>query len=262
METLKLGVAGPEVKRWLYFLRGLDIYMGDVQETFGLDAEVSTMHFQVMRHLDVNGTVDDTTLERARLEGFDVPPTPEEDESGPCWPAKPTDIKQLSSVERARLFGTFKFKPAPQPDNPEAIQILDNWDQKNVSLVEIPQLKTVKYGPRFQKVQWNTKVAGQIQALFAAWEQAGLMHHVLTWGGSWNSRFIRGSQVSLSNHAWATAFDINVPWNGLGSHGALKGRPGSVRELVDVALEHGFYWGGWFSRLDPMHFEVFRVDPK
>ena len=33
----------------------------------------------------------------------------------------------------------------------------------------------------------------------------------------------------------------------------------SVRELVPIAHDHGFYWGGHFSRCDGMHFEVARV---
>ncbi|NRA35694.1 MAG: M15 family metallopeptidase, partial [Polyangiaceae bacterium] len=35
---------------------------------------------------------------------------------------------------------------------------------------------------------------------------------------------------------------------------------GSVRELVTIAEEHGFYWGGFFStRPDGMHFEAAKV---
>lgn len=35
------------------------------------------------------------------------------------------------------------------------------------------------------------------------------------------------------------------------------GKQGCVRELVEIATEQGFYWGGHFkSRPDGMHFEV------
>jgi hypothetical protein len=35
------------------------------------------------------------------------------------------------------------------------------------------------------------------------------------------------------------------------------GQHGSVRELVSIANEHGFFWGGHFDkRRDGMHFEV------
>jgi len=40
-------------------------------------------------------------------------------------------------------------------------------------------------------------------------------------------------------------------------HGApLRGDKGSVRKLVPIANERGFYWGGRFSRRDGMHFEL------
>jgi hypothetical protein len=72
-------------------------------------------------------------------------------------------------------------------------------------------------------------------------------------------RFIRGSHSVLSNHAYGTAFDINAPWNALGVRPALVGKPGSVRELVPLAAEHGFAWGGHFrTRPDGMHFELVR----
>lgn len=64
--------------------------------------------------------------------------------------------------------------------------------------------------------------------------------------------------VVVSN-SWATAFDVNVAWNGLGRQPALVGETGSVRELVQLANEHGFFWGGHYSgRLDGMHFELAR----
>ena len=86
-----------------------------------------------------------------------------------------------------------------------------------------------------------------------------MVDRIVGWGGSFAPRFIRGSKTTLSQHAHGSAFDINVPWNGLGARGALVGEKGSVRELVLTAHRHGFYWGGWFTRKDPMHFEVARI---
>jgi hypothetical protein len=62
-----------------------------------------------------------------------------------------------------------------------------------------------------------------------------------------------------SNHAWGTAFDVNYGWNKLGAIPAPVGARGSVRELVPLANQYGFYWGGHFRRCDGMHFEVARV---
>ncbi len=56
-----------------------------------------------------------------------------------------------------------------------------------------------------------------------------------------------------------SAFDINYTGNELGRVPAAAGTPNSVRELVALAVRFGFYWGGWFSRSDGMHFEVNRV---
>jgi hypothetical protein len=32
-----------------------------------------------------------------------------------------------------------------------------------------------------------------------------------------------------------------------------------VRELVEIANEWGFYWGGHFTRKDGMHFEIAKI---
>lgn len=92
--------------------------------------------------------------------------------------------------------------------------------------------------------------------MWAEWEKEGLLDRVLSYGGTFVPRFIRGSKTQLSNHTFGSAFDINVPQNMLATMPALVGKKGSVRELVPIANKHGFYWGGHFTRLDGMHFEV------
>jgi hypothetical protein len=37
------------------------------------------------------------------------------------------------------------------------------------------------------------------------------------------------------------------------------GEHGCLLELVPIANEHGFYWGGHFSRKDGMHFEIAKI---
>jgi len=64
----------------------------------------------------------------------------------------------------------------------------------------------------------------------------------------------------LSNHAFGSAFDINASFNALGVEPARVGDRGCVRELVTIANDHGFYWGGHFAkRPDGMHFEVANI---
>lgn len=139
--------------------------------------------------------------------------------------------------------------------NPEAIRILDNWVEENIVYVKIPQLIGVKGTYRRKTFAFHKLVAEPVKDLFQAWDDEGLSDLILSWGGSFVPRFIRGSNTSLSNHSFGSAFDINVPWNYLGARPALVGKKGSVRKLVPIANELGFYWGGHFRRKDGMHFE-------
>lgn len=171
-------------------------------------------------------------------------------------------LRPLTPRERERLFGSFRFVAAPTATNPEGIRILDGWAERNIVRVYVPQLAdgaargTIEGAPRSGLVPWHREGARQLVELFAAWEHAGLMSLVLSWAGSWVPRFVRGSRTVLSNHAWGTAFDINAAWNPLGRAPAAREARGSVRELVPIAHEHGFVWGGDFSRPDGMHFEI------
>jgi len=201
------------------------------------------------------------TLAKAFELGFgDLQDDPQPEDGGeevsPAWPPPPS-FKPLSSHARGDLFGVFSYVAAPTNWNPEGIRITDNWAQTNLAQVEIPQLVGVSGAPKDGVVTFHKAAADQLKALWQAWEDAGLKDLVLNWAGSYAPRFIRGSRTYLSNHAWATAFDINVPWNGLGAQPALVGQKGSVRKLAPIAAEHGFYWGGWYNgRKDGMHFEV------
>jgi hypothetical protein len=79
---------------------------------------------------------------------------------------------------------------------------------------------------------------------------------VLSFAGGFEPRFVRGSRTTLSNHSFGSAFDINAEWNARGHRPALVGEKGSTRELVPIAHDWGFWWGGHFSTSDGMHFEV------
>lgn len=161
----------------------------------------------------------------------------------------------LNRSEREELFGgPFKYRHKPEPGNPENIVILGDWEEENIRTVEIPQLKQVP--GNFSRARWNKRGTEQLRSLWAAWEKAGLLPLVKSYEGSYVPRLIRGSTSSLSNHAYGSAFDINYHWNQLGKTPAKRGSIGSVHELVPLAHEHGFYWGGHFTRLDGMHFEI------
>lgn len=270
------GDRGPWVERLQHLLKAEGhnlIADGD----FGPKTAYEVRAFQALENLAVDGVVGDLTwaaLEEAQKEraGDDVEAwawAPKELPDPPTAPARPDFAPLRGNVGRHEVFGYFKYAPAPTSGNPEAIQFLDDWPDRNIVSIEIPQLKLIPgvphdgrivgRGPQSGIVSVHRLVATQMQELWQAWEDHGLLDRVLTWAGLWAPRFIRGSRSVLSNHCFASAFDVNAPWNGLRRQPAAAGERGSVWELVELAHEHGFYWGGHFQRKDGMHFEVARV---
>lgn len=259
MKILRLNSSGADVKRWQLFLSG-EGYSIIADGKFGPKTESITKAFQNDNVLSADGVVGPKTYLKAFEKGMPFLSDPiDNSETGLNWPPKP-DFNYLGgTVNRQNTFGKFKFISLDQNDE---ISITCNWPHENITTVNIPAVKHLTGGPSSGNVRFHRKTAHQIQGLFEAWENAGLMDLVETWAGSYYPRYVRGSKTSLSNHSFGTAFDINVPWNGLGHTPALVGQKGSVRKLVPLANEYGFYWGGHFnSRPDGMHFEIAKVLP-
>lgn len=260
MKTLRRGARGSEVKSWQAFLLGQQFPVGVIDGIFGPKTDAQTREFQRAQGLVIDGIVGPMTYGRAMQLGFDPLEMDENDaaKTGPNWPPQLAGIRSPSAALRSRLFGSFEYRAAPTRWSPEGIKILGNWQKKNIVRVTIPQLQGV-VGAHDKGIVFFHRAG--VEALkrtsFAQWEAEGLLPLLRTWAGSFVPRFIRGSRTILSNHAYGTAFDINVPWNPLGARPALVGKPGSVRELVPIAQEHGFAWGGHYRRRpDGMHFEL------
>lgn len=259
MRVLRQGDRGADVKRWQFFLIGQLLDVGVADGIFGPRTHLSTVAFQQRHGLVPDGIVANRTVGQAAILGFQIVTDPAEDVLSANFPPKP-DFKQLAgTAARQAVFGKFSFVHQPLPGNPENIRITDDWAQKNIVVVTIPQLKGVPGAGSTGRVQFHAKAAEQMVALWQAWDDAGLVDRVLTWGGSFVPRFMRGTKT-LSTHAFGSAFDINVAFNPLGALPALVGKKGSVRELVPLAHKHGFFWGGHFSgRQDGMHFEIAKL---
>lgn len=238
---------------WQVFLRGVGLTPSLVVDgVWGPGTTTATSTFQAFYGLEVTGKLDAATLEEAGKYGYKVP-----EESPHTYPTPPWT--PLTYAEKLEAFEAFPYKPAPTAGNPEGIQILGDWVKRNIVTVEIPQLKGIPGAPSHCKVPFHRKGADQLVALWQAWEDEGLLPLILSFGGTWVPRFVRGSRTTLSNHSYGTAMDINVLWNGLGVTPPPKGKKGSVIELVPTAYRHGFSWGGNFTRKDGMHFEVGKV---
>lgn len=258
MNTLRIGSKGEAVERWQFFLRGVGLYFGEVDGIFGEVTKDATEDFQRRHGLMDDGVAGNRTIGEAMRVGFDALTDEKDAPEVADLPLKPA-FSRLDLGGRERAFGKYPYVAAPVPGNPEAIRIESTWMADNIVVVEIPQLRAIKGAPASGKVQFHEKVAPRVAELFDEWERASLMGNVLTYGGSFVPRFVRGSRTTLSPHAHGSAFDINVAWNGFGAVPAAVGARGSVRELVPIANELGFYWGGHFTKRDGMHFELARV---
>jgi D-alanyl-D-alanine carboxypeptidase/Putative peptidoglycan binding domain len=258
MRILRKGMKGTDVERWQNFLAGQGFSMGQVDGDFGKKTVNATMEFQTKHGLTPDGIVGIRTMGLAMTLGFEAIKDPtDKSTTGPNFPPLP-DFKSLNGLAaRQKVFGKFAFKHKPLPNNPEHIVITDGWEGQNIVRVTIPQLVGVEGATFDGGVRFHKLAVDQLVALWAAWEKAKLLDRVFTYGGDFNPRFVRKKIGVLSNHAFGSAFDINAAFNPLGTQPALVGKKGSVRELVTIANQHGFFWGGHFSkRPDGMHFEV------
>lgn len=177
----------------------------------------------------------------------------------PLPPRQP--LRPLTHSQRCAIFGTFSYRATPTATAPEKIEINTSWLAANIVVVPLPHLSHMNGGTPV-KARVHRLVAPKLLALFDAWRAARLTLLIRTWNGSHVSRFKRGhaggGPMDLSNHAWGTAFDVNAQWNRLGQKPAVQGAPGSLVQLVPIANEQGWAWGGDFSNPDGMHWELVR----
>jgi hypothetical protein len=256
MRVLRVGDRGPDVRDWQLFLTGQGFAPGSTDGIFGVSTAEATVDFQQVHSLVPDGFVGNRTLGLAATLGFQIADDESDDVHSANWPPPP-DFVLPSDPEREVMWGKMLYMADPHPGNKERIRVTNDWAKSNIVVATVPQLKAFVSGG---KIQFHRKGVPQLLALWEAWSGAGLLDRVLSWEGSYAARFIRGSTSKLSNHAYGAAFDINQPWNKLGVLPALVGKKGSVRELVQLANEHGFFWGGHYKkRKDGMHFEIARL---
>ena len=262
IQILRRGTRGAAVRRWQYFLIGRRHLKSPADGDFGPRTERATRAYQRSSAIAADGIVGPVTIGAALGDGFDIGFVDGGEPAGSAILTGAPTLRAATAATRKRLFGEFAFRPAPTSRNPEAIEVLGDWAAQNITMVTLPELKGIPvYNRRSSgRMRFHRKAAGQLEALWAAWGRAGLMDRVRTYEGSYIPRFVRGRPGRLSSHAYGSAFDINQRWNRLGHLPAPAGAEGSVRELVDIASAHGFFWGGHFKgRPDGMHFEVAKL---
>lgn len=269
-----------EVQRWQYFLRQQGIAsVGRVDAVFGGATVAATQTFQQSHGLAQTGALDHATLDAAQALGYFVAP---DDHYAHDPSAKvPTGLTSPSNEFRNKSFGCFLFRQETRPPrtDAEAIQILENcgsvgnWEDDNI--VSLPNPHLAKTGlASVQRV--HRLAAKKVLALWRAWDEARLLHLVISYEGDFVARYKRKQAPDpflghatkrsdmvpeLSNHAFGSAFDICATWNPFTPERptppAAMGTKGCVRELVPIANSLGFFWGGHYTGTpDGMHFEL------
>jgi hypothetical protein len=276
--TFKLSKGGAniaaEVQRWQYFLwrNGMKA-VGSIDGDFGPKTEDATKMYQAVQGLSVSGKLDAATLAHAATRGYTIVPSDYyKNRAGVTWPPAPAGLSSPSNSFRNNRFECFEFK---KPGSGWEITILNKcsdptvmWRTANVINVDLPDLAHVSGFKGYMTVH---RLAEQpLKNMVSAWKANDLLHLITSFSGAFYARYKKDQGPStshgkkstldvpeLSNHAFGTAFDINVPENGWKVMPAVCGARGSVRELVEVANSNGFYWGGHYSgSKDGMHFEL------
>lgn len=185
-----------------------------------------------------------------------------------------TTIESLGRDLRRRLPGAHlrRIRPETQPTQPASapeptgsvsgatigtmqFRILQNgfidpdpsWVASNITTGSVPILGTV----RCHRIM-IPQLASALQEI----SDAGLASEIRSsdYAGCYVPRFIdRDPRRGLSMHAFGLAVDLNVSTNGLGTRGDMH------PTVVEIFQKWGFNWGGFWSRPDPMHFELARI---
>ena len=253
MKLLKPNTQSPEIREWKIFLTQLGLYYSTIDNHYSASFKPSVEAYQMRKQITIDGYIGNMTWHEAYLDGMEFSIGQKR-----AFPLKPSFVPITTQQKRFDTFGTIEYIPNPTSSDPDSITIINNFEKENIISVEIPQLAKIFEG-RYRSMRFHKKGAQQLLDFFDAIEKRGLLSLILSYGGSYTPRLIRGSTTTLSNHAFGTAFDLNMEWNWLNTEPALLGTKGSLRELVPLAHQYGFYWGGHFSRKDGMHFELAKL---
>lgn len=119
-------------------------------------------------------------------------------------------------------------------------------------------------GLPMNKIYANRLLIPHLKEVFAKLDEKGLLLEIMSYGGCWNPRYIRGyeAQKILSIHTYALAVDFNTLDNPLGltKAQAMSRRLNPFSEQFDqVWRDCGWVCGIDFGRKDGMHYQFTNV---
>ena len=140
------------------------------------------------------------------------------------------------------------------------------WQSKNMVFWDVPEDIRHEIPALPKRLFVNKLMVVPLEKGFRNLIAAGIASELKTWDGCFTPRAIRGYEKQFqravnagdfetaskyaSLHYWALAFDVNYVWNKLGA------KPTLSKKFVQCFVDAGFDWGGYFKRLDGMHFQL------
>ncbi len=126
----------------------------------------------------------------------------------------------------------------------------DPTKESHMILWDVPTELEVGVIPK--RLYCNKDIITPLSLAFKNLIDRGFSKELKTFDGCFNIRKKRGL-TSLSLHSWGIAIDVNAAWNQLHMKPTLS--PGFVKCFTDA----GFDWGGNWTRLDGMHFQLSKI---
>ncbi len=153
-------------------------------------------------------------------------------------------LKRLSNEEVIRIYGD----PSQSLDDSGHVTL--EWQRDHLASFTLDRPLPLAWGGKAGRITCHKLVAPELEHLFRAlavipeaWDSIG------DYGGCFNFRRNSNNKRELSRHAWGIALDLDTVDNPMHSRGQMH--PLIIQAFYDA----GWWWGGWFSNPDPMHFE-------
>jgi len=123
----------------------------------------------------------------------------------------------------------------------------NDFQYKHMIMWDVPANLEIGMIPK--RIFCNKDMVGPLSKAFKNLIDTGAVAELKTWDGCFNIRNKRGLS-SLSLHSWGIAIDVNAFENGLNMTPKLSAK------FVKCFTDAGFDWGGTWTRLDGMHFQL------
>ena len=139
--------------------------------------------------------------------------------------------------------------------------ILPMWEAAKIVRLELPKPLRYLSGVMVSRVAIHERILPATALALEGVLRAGLWEELEPYGGGFVPRLKRTViGPELSTHAYGLALDFDPAGNpmGVAAHLTKFGGTARGREVVSIFHDHGFYWGGHFSRPDGMHFQFAR----